>query len=94
MLGGSEVVVGTSIASYDLADARIMVLWRSAAAAPPPPPNPTPLHASLRDLPNRRLSDRRARAECGTVLRDHVHYFEQDRLARTQIEALKRVPIK
>ena len=38
MLGGSEVVVGTSIASYDLG-ARIMVLWRSAAA-PPPPPNP------------------------------------------------------
>ena len=38
MLGGSEVVVGTSIASYDLMHARI-VLWRSAAA-PPPPPNP------------------------------------------------------
>ena len=38
MLGGSEVVVGTSITSYDLMHARI-VLWRSAAA-PPPPPNP------------------------------------------------------
>ena len=38
MLSGSEVVVGISIASTS-ADARIMVLWRSAAA-PPPPPNP------------------------------------------------------
>ena len=33
MLGGSVMVVGTSIASHDL-DARIMVLRRSAARAP------------------------------------------------------------
>jgi len=48
MLGGSLVVVGTSIASHDL-DARIMVLRRSAAA-PPPPPTHTPHHDTPCDL--------------------------------------------
>ena len=63
MLGGSEVVVGTSITSYDLMHARI-VLWRSAAA-PPPPPNPhtsqsMTLHTTFQSDSELRLSQERA----------------------------------
>ena len=39
MFGGSEVVVGTSIASCDLMHASWLVLWRSAAAPPPSEPS-------------------------------------------------------
>ena len=49
ILSGSEVVVGTNIASYDRCTPRIiMVLWRSAAAPPHSPNLHTPLYDSTR----------------------------------------------